>query len=152
VDRNSHKRIIRGIEVGRYLSKNKLLADSPSERYKPIYIGIKTDTTLMRKKIRERLEQRLEDGLVQEGEELLKKGLSHERMQELGLEYKYLSFYLQNTITKAELMEQLYTAICQFAKRQMTWFRKMEREGVIIHWVDPATKPEEILLKIKLKD
>jgi tRNA dimethylallyltransferase len=67
------------------------------------------------------------------------------------LEYKFLSLYLHNKLTKAELMEQLYLAICHYAKRQMTWFRKMEREGVCIHWVDAATKAEDLISKFELK-
>lgn len=151
VDTTSRKRLVRGIEVGRYLSKNKLTPSSPTEIYKPIYLGIKTDTDTIRKKIRGRLLLRMENGLIEEAESLLQKGLSHHRMQELGLEYKYLSFYLQNKITMTELTEQLYTAICHYAKRQMTWFRKMEREGVYIHWVDAAAKAEDLISKFELK-
>jgi tRNA dimethylallyltransferase len=151
VDRSSQKRIIRGIEVGHYLIKNQLEPDFPKERYKPLYLGIRTETNENRNKIRQRLTQRLQSGMVEEAEALLKNGVSHIRLQELGLEYKYLSYYLQNKITKTELTEQLYTAICQYAKRQMTWFRKMEKEGVNIVWLEASNNTENLVLRIREK-
>ena len=75
---------------------------------------------------------RLNNGLIEEVESLLANGITHERLQFLGLEYKFISLYLQNKISKEELILQLSTAINQFAKRQMTWFRRMEKEGVKI--------------------
>ncbi len=151
VDITSQKRIIRGIEVGLYISDNRIQPDFPEERYKPVYLGIRIETNENRNKISQRLTQRLQSGMVEEAEGLLKKGVSHARLQELGLEYRYLSLYLQNKMTKTELTEQLYTAICQYAKRQMTWFRKMEREGLSIHWVDAAAKAEDLISKFELK-
>ena len=74
--------------------------------------------------------------MIEEVERLFKQGISHERLQFLGLEYKFISFYLLRKITKEELYAQLSTAIHQFAKRQMTWHRRMERNGVEIEWVD----------------
>ncbi len=151
VDISSHKRIIRGIEVGRYLSHHKINPISPTETYHPMYLGIRIETEMVRKNIHQRLLQRMENGMLEEAEALLKKGLSHERLQELGLEYKYLSFYILNRITKAELVELLYTAICQYAKRQMTWFRKMEKEGVNIHWVGTTSEAIEVISKFECK-
>ncbi len=145
VDRHSVKRILRGIEVAQYLGENNLQPGNPKEKYRPIYVGINIETKTLRHRIRERLLKRMEHGLIEEGENLLKSKLSHDRMQQLGLEYKFLSFYLQNKISRAELTEQLYTAICQFARRQMTWFRKMEREGVTIHWVNSETNTQHII-------
>ena len=72
-------------------------------------------------------------------EKLLQKGITHERLQKFGLEYKFVSNYLNGHINNQELFEQLRTSIFQFAKRQATWFRKMEKEGVEIHWVNPNT-------------
>lgn len=149
VDRNSQKRIIRGIEVARYLSKNQVEPDFPEDKYKPLYLGIRIDTYENRNNIRERLIQRLQSGMVDEAEGLLKNGVSHERLQELGLEYKYLSYYLQNKITKTELTEQLYTAICQYAKRQMTWFRKMEKEEVKIQWLEAPVCNADLIAQLK---
>lgn len=149
VDINSRKRILRGIEVARYLSKNQLIPEDSVKRYQPIYLGIKTNTESRNTMIKGRLLQRLEEGMLQEAEGLLQKGLSHERMQDLGLEYKFLSLYLQNQITWAEMLEQLYAAICRYAKRQMTWFRKMEKEGVIIQWLESPALTAELISELK---
>lgn len=149
VDISSRKRIIRGIEVAHYLGKNQVKRDFPEERYKPLYLGIRIETNENRNNILQRLTQRLQRGMVEEAEGLLKNGVSHERLQELGLEYKYLSYYLQNKITKTELTEQLYTAICQYAKRQMTWFRKMEKEGVKIQWLEAPACNADLIAQLK---
>lgn len=149
VDTNSRKRIIRGIEVGRYLSTNQLTPSSPAGTYKPIYLGVSTDTETIRKKIRQRLLLRIENGLIEEVQDLIQRGLSHQRLQQLGLEYKYLSFYLQNKITKTELTEQLYRAICLYAKRQMTWFRKMEKEGIKIQWLQAQVGATNLIQQLK---
>lgn len=135
IDLNSKKRIIRGIEIAEYLKQHP---DLKKEEliYKPKYIGIKVDAETRNKRIDDRLRYRLEHGLIEEAEELLKQGISHERLQFLGLEYKFLSYYLQGQINKEELYLKLSTAIHQFAKRQMTWFRRMERQGIQIEWVD----------------
>lgn len=146
VDMNSKKRIIRGIEIAEFFSttdtteknhqRNLLnLWQKKELPYNPYYIGISTDSDTRKKLISERLQKRLNNGLIEEAQDLLKSGLSHERLQLLGLEYKFVSNYLQNKISKEELFTQLQTAIFQFSKRQLTWFRKMEKEGVQIHWV-----------------
>ena len=94
------------------------------------------------------MQQRMQQGLVEEAQLLHQKGMSYERMEELGLEYKFLSAFLQNKIPKEEFFSLLATAIHQYAKRQRTWFRKMEKEGVNIDWLDPlfdlSTKIESI--------
>ena len=137
VDLNSIKRIIRGIEIAEYSIKNPLIELKEEKLYKPKYIGININKEERDKRIDERLEQRLENGLIEEVEGLLKKGITHDKLQFLGLEYKFISLYLLGKLTKEELSIQLSTAIHQFAKRQMTWFRRMERNGVEIEWVDP---------------
>ncbi|HQQ95349.1 MAG TPA: tRNA (adenosine(37)-N6)-dimethylallyltransferase MiaA [Bacteroidia bacterium] len=148
VDRKSKKRLIRGIEVAAYRRSHDLPSWDPKSLYKPYYIGLKTENTLHR--IRERLLKRMDAGLVEEAEQLLSKGLSHDRLQQLGLEYKFLSLYLQNNINRQELLEQLEKAIHQYARRQMTWFRKMEKEGVKIHWIKPEDKIDALLEKLKI--
>ncbi|MFO0356340.1 MAG: tRNA (adenosine(37)-N6)-dimethylallyltransferase MiaA [Sphingobacteriaceae bacterium] len=135
VDLNSKKRIIRGIEIVVYLKQHPNLKKEEL-LYKPKYIGIKVDAETRNQRIDDRLKYRLEHGLIEEAEGLLKQGISHERLQFLGLEYKFLSYYLQGQINKQELYTKLSTAIHQFAKRQMTWFRRMERQGIQIEWVD----------------
>jgi len=134
-DLNSIKRIIRAIEIAEYLKTNTL----PIKKelfYKPKYLGIKITREERNKKIDERLKYRLENGLIEEAQNLVKSGMSYQRLEFLGLEYKYLSYYLQNKINRNELYERLRVSIHQYAKRQMTWFRRMEKNGVDIEWVE----------------
>lgn len=145
IDTDSKKRIIRGIEIGEYFIASGRLPKNTELPYLPYYIGIRPDAETRRRRIAQRLEQRLNSGLIEETESLLKQGLSHERLQFFGLEYKFCSLYLQGKISKEQLQQQLQTAIFQFAKRQMTWFRKMEREGVPVHWVE--TPDTEMVLE-----
>lgn len=135
VDLNSEKRIIRGIEIAEYLKTNPLLKKEENI-YHPKYIGINIGKDERNERIDERLKLRIANGLIEEVEGLLQRGVTHEKLQYLGLEYKYISHYLLGNINKEELFTQLSTAIHQFAKRQMTWFRRMERNGVQIEWVD----------------
>lgn len=140
LDLNSRKRIIRGIEIAEHLSKTQTLPEKKELPYKPYYLGIKTDTELRKKRISERLIKRVEEGLLDEVQDLLHEGMSYERLEFLGLEYKFVSWYLQGKISKEVMISKLQTAIFQFAKRQMTWFRKMEKEGVDIHWIESETE------------
>lgn len=144
VDLNSKKRIIRGIEIASHFAKEGTFLQKAELPYKPYYIGIKTEVEIRKKCISERLKSRISEGLIAEVEDLLEKGISHERLQLFGLEYKFVSYYLKNEISKEELFLRLQTAIFQFAKRQMTWFRKMEKEGVEIHWIERNNSPELI--------
>lgn len=149
VDVNSRKRIIRGIEIAEHLSKTQIPPQQKELPYQPYYLGIKTDTELRKKRISERLIKRVEAGLLEEVHGLLRQGMSHERLEFLGLEYKFVSWYLQNKISREEMVTKLQTAIFQFAKRQMTWFRKMEKEGVKIHWIEADTEPGVLAQRIK---
>lgn len=149
VDVNSKKRLIRAIEIAEHLknSPTKLISNELS--YHPYYVGIKVDVEKRREQIYKRLIARLNTGLIEEVETLLKSGITHERLQFFGLEYKFISYYLQQKSTKEELILQLSNVINQFAKRQMTWFRKMEKEGIKIDWVKKETSVKELLYKIK---
>ena len=96
------------------------------------------------------LTQRLEDGMIEEVKGLLAKGLTPDDLTYYGLEYKYLTLYLTGVLNKDEMFERLNIAIHQFAKRQMTWFRKMEREGFQIYWLDgflPMEEKIELIMK-----
>lgn len=142
-DLSSAKRIVRAIEVADYLRANDLdLIKRPV--LNPLVIGLVPDIELRRSRIKERLELRLRSGLIEEVDTLLKKGISPEKLTFYGLEYKFVTAYLQNEMTRADLEEKLYFAIRQFAKRQMTFFRKMEKDGVIINWIDAGQSPEQI--------
>lgn len=147
VDLNSKKRLIRAIEIAEHLKTTNAKLEQTNLPYKPYYIGIKTDVEKRRDLIYSRLILRLNNGLIEEVEGLLKKGLTHERLQFLGLEYKFISLYLQGKISKDELILQLSTSINQFAKRQMTWFRKMEKEEIKINWIE-----KDIDIQALLKD
>lgn len=111
---------------------------SPLPEITPLTIGITPPRDAVKKRITERLRVRLEGGMIQEVENLLASGITYEKLAFFGLEYKYLSLYLQKQITFEQLFEQLNTAIHQFSKRQMTWFRRMEKHGVVIHWLESA--------------
>ena len=151
VDTNSKKRIIRGIEIADFFSKNKIQFQKTELPYKPLYIGIKTNTDERKQLISKRLLQRLENGLIEEVEGLLQKQITHERLQFLGLEYKFVSLYLLGNITKHELIVQLQTAIFQFAKRQQTWFNKLEKEGIKINWIEKDYKLQDVIELINQK-
>ncbi|MEO6303139.1 MAG: tRNA (adenosine(37)-N6)-dimethylallyltransferase MiaA [Bacteroidia bacterium] len=149
VDLNSKKRIIRAIEIAEHLKNSKIEFVKTELPYQPFYIGIKTDAFQRKELIYKRLIARLDNGLIKEVETLLQNGISHERLQFLGLEYKFLSYFLQNKISKEELLLQLSTAINQFSKRQMTWFRKMEKEGANIHWIEKGINAEILANELK---
>jgi tRNA dimethylallyltransferase len=114
----------------------------------PLLIGIELDRELRRQKITKRLSDRLNNGLIEEVENLLTLGLNHADLAYYGLEYKWISKYLLKEISKKELFENLNIAIHQFAKKQMTWFRRMEKNGANIHWLDAFAPLEENLEKI----
>ena len=108
----------------------------------PLVMGVKLSREEIKSRITERLRTRLEEGMIEEVKYLLESGISFERLQSFGLEYKFISLYLKGDLSYDEMFQKLNTAIHQFAKRQMTWFRKMEREGVKINWLNGANYEE----------
>ncbi len=141
-DYDTAKRAIRAIEIAEYTKRNSLSTTS-NRNLNSLNIGIIFDREQRRQRITARLKQRLENGMVEEVEQLVKNGISYENLEYYGLEYKYLAWYLQGKISYDEMFEQLNTSIHRFAKRQMTWFRKMERDGIKIHWLDGNLSMEE---------
>ena len=135
-DVDTPQRAIRAIEIEDYY-----LTQQPDLRnYAPInslIIGIDIDRELRRKKISDRLKKRLNEGMVDEIRQLLNTGLSPEDLIYYGLEYKYITLYVMGELSYSEMFTQLETAIHQFAKRQMTWFRGMEKRGLTIRWMPP---------------
>ncbi|MFA5712579.1 MAG: tRNA (adenosine(37)-N6)-dimethylallyltransferase MiaA [Bacteroidales bacterium] len=133
-DTNSRKRLIRALEIA-------LHSEGRGEsQFPPIatrFIGIKVSREERIARIDYRLEQRLKEGLVEEVESLLKGGVTPQELIYYGLEYKFVTLYLIGEISFEKMKESLAVAIRQFAKRQMTWFRRMERRGVEIEWVEP---------------
>ncbi|MBA2614152.1 MAG: tRNA (adenosine(37)-N6)-dimethylallyltransferase MiaA [Bacteroidetes bacterium] len=148
VDINSKKRLIRAIEIAEHLRTTKTALIKTELPYKPYFIGIKIAIEERKENIYKRLIHRVNNGLIEETQSLLKTGITHERLQFLGLEYKFVSNYLQSKISKEELIIQLSTAINQFSKRQMTWFRKMEKEGVKINWIKRDVDIKDLLKEV----
>ncbi len=147
-DVDSAKRAIRAIEIEEYYLKNEI-----KQREFPflnsLIIGVNIDRELRRQKISNRLRQRLNEGMVEEVKLLLEKGIPAENLIYYGLEYKYITLYITSQLTYEEMVNQLEIAIHQFAKRQMTWFRGMERRGFIIHWLDAALPVVEKIKCVK---
>ena len=101
-----------------------------------VIIGVQLDRQIVRDRITDRLNQRLEEGMVDEVQRLLDNGVDSERLIRYGLEYKFITWHLLGQISYEEMTRKLNIAIHQFAKRQMTWYRRMQRKGFIINWVD----------------
>jgi tRNA dimethylallyltransferase len=135
VDVSSEKRLIRGIEIAEYLRFNAL-PEKNNVEFEAVIIGLRNEISVQRAKILTRLEMRLNAGLIEEVQTLLEKGVTSEMLTFYGLEYKFAIAYLSGTLNYATFKERLGTAICQFAKRQQTFFRKMEKDGVKINWLD----------------
>ena len=146
-DVDTAKRAIRAIEIEEYYKQQPLeYREFPS--LKSLIIGVDIDRELRREKITRRLKQRLDEGMVDEVRGLLAEGISAENLIYYGLEYKFLTQYSIGELTYEEMFHQLETAIHQFAKRQMTWFRGMERRGFVIHWLDATLSMEEKVERI----
>ena len=143
-DVDTAKRAIRAIEIEEYYKQQP-----PEYREFPsldsLIVGVNIDRELRREKITRRLKQRLDEGMVEEVRSLLAEGIHPDNLIYYGLEYKFLTQYAIGELTYEEMFHQLETAIHQFAKRQMTWFRGMERRGFTIHWLDATLPMEEKL-------
>ena len=147
-DTDSKKRAIRAIEIEEYYRTCPV-----EERYFPqinaLTIGVQVDREVRRERISRRLLERLDCGMVDEVRGLLDSGLQPDQLIYYGLEYKYLTLYLTGAMGYDEMVSGLEIAIHQFAKRQMTWFRGMEKRGVDIHWVDASRPLPEVVEQIK---
>ena len=146
-DVDTAQRAIRAIEIEDYnLRQPTGKRDFPDIPY--IIIGIDIDRELRRQRITQRLKARLKEGMVEEVRRLLDSGIPAEDLIYYGLEYKYVTEYVIGAISFDEMFSRLEIAIHQFAKRQMTWFRGMERRGFHIHWVEAARQPERPTSKV----
>ena len=146
-DVDTVKRAVRAIEIEEYYLQQPVDARSFPEVHSLI-VGVDIDRELRREKISRRLQQRLDEGMVDEVRKLLDSGISPEDLIYYGLEYKYLTLYVTGAMTYEEMFRQLEIAIHQFAKRQMTWFRGMERRGFTIHWIDATRSMEDKVAEI----
>lgn len=146
-DVDSAQRAIRAIEIEEYY-KNEAPDTNEYEPINSLIIGINIDRELRREKISHRLRARLEEGMVDEVKGIIDSGVKPEDLIYYGLEYKFLTLYIIGKLTYNEMVSQLEIAIHQFAKRQMTWFRGMERRGNTIHWIDATLPTEEKIDKV----
>ena len=146
-DIDNTKRAVRAIEIETYYASHPEIDFSYPE-INALLIGVKFDRASQRRRITERLNFRLKNGLVEEVEELLKEGLTPDQLIYYGLEYKFLTQYITGKLSYDQMFNGLNTAIHQFAKRQMTWFRRMENQGMKIHWLDGYQPLEEKLERI----
>ena len=147
-DVDTAKRAIRAIEIEAYYThSHKEEREFP--KIKSLIIGIDIDREWRREKISCRLKQRIANGMIEEVKELLEKGIAPADLIYYGLEYKFLTLYITGEIGYDEMYTALETAIHQFAKRQMTWFRGMERRGFEIHWINASLPLKEKLLEAK---
>jgi tRNA dimethylallyltransferase len=132
-DLRDRDRLIRAIEIAES-THDRHLEPGSSKPLSPLVVGIHCERQTLRRAITDRLEARLASGMLEEVRDLHQKGLSWERIDSFGLEYRYIGLFLQGEITREELFRTLNTRIHQYAKRQETWFRRMEKNGVRIHW------------------
>ena len=138
-------RIIKAIII----NKKNTRSLKSSNDIQHIVIGVAPGRELIKKRIKIRLKKRLEEGMIDEVKHLIKNGITHTRLLQFGLEYKYISKYLANEINYNDMFQKLNSAINAFAKRQMTWFRKMEREGVTINWIDePSVEKSSAIIEM----
>ena len=150
-DVDTVKRAIRAIEIETYYREHPEIDERPFPEIKTVIFGVDIDRDLRRDKITRRLKQRLEQGMIDEVKALLDRGISAEDLIYYGLEYKYVTEYVTGVTDYAAMFNGLQTAIHQFAKRQMTWFRGMERRGFHIHWIDATLPmPEKITMMKQL--
>lgn len=141
-DIDTCKRAIRAIEIAEFYSRQEPELLEPRPLQNSLIVGVNIDRELRRAKITRRLHERLKEGMVEEVKSLLDSGIEPESLIYYGLEYKFLTEYIIGHTTYDEMVERLEIAIHQFAKRQMTWFRGMERRGHTIRWID-ATLPTD---------
>jgi len=134
-DIKDRKRLVRAIEIQHYYNDHPEI-DTSFPEIENIIFGLRFERQIIRERITERLKKRLNEGMTDEVRNLLDKGLNPEQLKFYGLEYKYLTQYVTGEISYQEMFGLLNTAIHQFAKRQMTWFRKMEKAGHKIYWID----------------
>jgi tRNA dimethylallyltransferase len=141
-DTDTIKRAIRSIEIETHY-QNHPEVDVELPRINPLIVGVDINRDLRREKITKRLKERLNQGMIEEVKKIIKEGTDPEDLIYYGLEYKYVTRFATGEISYDEMFEQLNIAIHQFAKRQMTWFRGMERKGHKIHWVNAGRDNNE---------
>ncbi|HPS26878.1 MAG TPA: tRNA (adenosine(37)-N6)-dimethylallyltransferase MiaA [Bacteroidales bacterium] len=141
-DTENRRRLIRALEIAHFATEKKVIPGKLFEGESYVF-GISMPREIVRKRITERLHKRLEEGMIEEVKQLLDSGVSASRLIRYGLEYKFITQYLLKEYSYDDMVKLLNIAIHQFAKRQMTWFRGMERRGIAIQWIDGLLPVEE---------
>ena len=146
-DIKDRSRLIRAIEIAQHeqLHQGKTQEHPPM---KPVVFAVYFERSELRQRITTRLKARLEQGMIEEVKALLSRGLKPSMLRFYGLEYRYVTDYVTGQLSYEQMFQKLNTAIHQFAKRQMTWFRRMERKGTRIHWLKGTASTEEKISKI----
>ncbi len=138
-------RLVRAVEIAEYEQAHEPI---PLPPFTPLILGIRWERSVLRQMITSRLKARLESGLIEEVERLHREGVSYETLDSYGLEYRFAARFLEGDLNRNDLYQKLNSAIHDFAKRQDTWFRRMERQGVTISWLDGAGDPLEQALNL----
>jgi tRNA dimethylallyltransferase len=144
-DTEERERLLRAIEITKFEQENP---DIKFPALDSVIFGVKLDRQTIKFMITQRLQERLKNGMIEEVDLLLKKNVPPERLFKLGLEYKFVAQYLLKQLNYNDMYQKLNSAIHAFAKRQMTWFRKMEREGLTIHWINGTLNMQEKVSQI----
>ncbi len=144
IDCHNPRRIIRAIEIARYLGYVPAIDKNTPTKYDTLFIGLDIPSDKLKERIKTRLQKRMRTGMLSEAVCLHKQGLSYKRMEELGLEYRHLAIFLKGGTTKKEMIEQLNTKIWHYAKRQRTWFKRNKQT----HWFNPLKKTD--IKKVRL--
>lgn len=134
-DITSDERLLRAIEIADFQALNRV-SSLELPKFTPINFGIKFDRDILKDRISERLRKRIDEGMIDEVKRLIRDGLHPDDLIYYGLEYKFITYYISGQLSFTKMFNQLNTAINQFAKRQNTWFRRMENKGVKIIWID----------------
>lgn len=148
-DLEERERTLRAIEIAVAQKENLKLEPSPVKEYK--IFGIKVVRSKLRARIKQRLEARFKQGMVEEVEGLMQAGLSVEKLHYFGLEYRFIASYLSGDLSYTQMFEGLLQAIRKFAKKQETWFRRMEKRGETIHWLELEMQELEMINRILQK-
>jgi tRNA dimethylallyltransferase len=138
-DRSSKKRVVRALEIALYARGHEIeWSEENPPPIKPLVLAVRWPRHELRTRIDRRLEERLARGMIEEVERILQSGIRRDRFDLFGMEYRHVAAYLDGTVSRQEMVQNLRRAIHQLAKRQETWFRGMERRGIRLHWIDRA--------------
>jgi tRNA dimethylallyltransferase len=140
------KRLVRAIEIMEF-TRVHVNQESHSPSIAALAVGLRWERSVLRQRITDRLNARLKAGMIEEVQRLYQSGIGWDKLDFFGLEYRYIGRYLRGVMSYSEMFQMLNTRIHQFAKKQETWFRRMEKKGITIHWIngDDYGKAREII-------